>query len=76
MKFLVLNGPNLNMLGIREPEIYGAMTYAKLEEYIRQTAQQEGIQVEILQSNHEGVLVDAIQGAYQRVDGIIMNPAA
>ncbi len=76
MKFLVLNGPNLNMLGIREPEIYGAMTYSKLEEYIRGVARQEEIQVEILQSNHEGVLVDAIQGAYQQVDGIIMNPAA
>lgn len=76
MKLLVLNGPNLNMLGIREPDIYGRTTYADLVKYIEEVCAREGIEVECLQSNHEGQLVDWIQGAYQKVDGIVMNPAA
>ena len=76
MKILVLNGPNLNFLGIREPEHYGTGTYESLCETIRRHAETCGIEVEIFQSNHEGALVDAIQGAYGRVDGIVINPAA
>ena len=76
MKLLFLNGPNLNMLGIREPDIYGKQTYADLEEYIRDFCGELGVQCEIFQSNHEGALVDAIQGAYQKFDGIVINPAA
>ena len=76
MKLLVLNGPNLNMLGVREPDIYGRTTYADLVKTIEEVCAREGIEVECLQSNHEGQLVDWIQGAYQRVDGIVMNPAA
>lgn len=76
MKLLVLNGPNINMLGVREPDIYGRTTYADLVKYIKEVCAREGIEVECLQSNHEGQLVDWIQGAYQRVDGIVMNPAA
>ena len=76
MKFLVLNGPNLNLLGLREPEIYGRETYADLEAYVRAAAAEAGVEVELSQSNHEGALVDAIQGAWGRVDGIVINPAA
>ncbi len=76
MKILFLNGPNLNMLGIREPDIYGKQTYADLERYVRDSCGELGIACEIFQSNHEGELVDAIQRAYQRVDGIVINPAA
>ena len=76
MKLLFLNGPNLNMLGIREPDIYGRQTYADLETYIRSFCGELGVEYEILQSNHEGALVDAIQGAYQKLDGIVINPAA
>ena len=76
MKLLVLNGPNLNFLGIREPDIYGKQTYADLEKFVRSAAQACGVEVEIYQSNHEGDLVDKIQWAYGRVDGIIINPAA
>ncbi len=76
MKFLVLNGPNLNMLGIREPDIYGAATYAQLCEQIAAHAAAIGVSVEIYQSNHEGDLVDKIQAAYGNVDGIVINPAA
>ena len=76
MKLLFLNGPNLNMLGIREPDIYGKQTYADLEAYIRGFCGELGIGCEIFQSNHEGTLVDAIQGAYQKFDGIVINPAA
>ena len=76
MKLLVLNGPNINMLGVREPDIYGRTTYADLVKYIEEVCAREGIEVECLQSNHEGQLVDWIQDAYQRVDGIVMNPAA
>ena len=76
MKILFLNGPNLNLLGRREPEIYGNRTYADLERYIRNFCSELSIDCEILQSNHEGVLVDAIQGALDRMDAIIINPAA
>ena len=76
MKLLVINGPNLNMLGIREPTIYGSATYQDLENLVREAAEEAGFEVEIIQSNHEGVLVDAIQQAYGKVDGIIINPAA
>ena len=76
MKLLFLNGPNLNMLGIREPDIYGRQTYADLENYIRDFCGELGIDCEIVQSNHEGTLVDAIQAAYGKMDGIVINPAA
>lgn len=76
MKILVINGPNLNMLGIREPEIYGAKTYKMLCSMIEEHAQKLGAEVEIYQSNHEGDLVDKIQQAYKNVDGIVINPAA
>lgn len=76
MKFFIINGPNLNMLGIREPAIYGNTTYADLVALIHQAAKEEEVQVEILQSNHEGMLVDEIQRAYDEADGIIINPAA
>jgi len=76
VKLLFLNGPNLNMLGIREPDIYGKQTYAELERYIRAFCGELGISCEIFQSNHEGALVDAIQAAYGKMDGIVINPAA
>ena len=76
MKLLFLNGPNLNMLGIREPDIYGKETYAALEAYIQGFCRELGIEGEIFQSNHEGALVDAIQAAYGKMDGIVINPAA
>lgn len=76
MKILVLNGPNLNMLGIREPNIYGKNTYADLVALIEQTAREEDLEIEHYQSNHEGCLVDKIQSAYQTFDGIVINPAA
>ena len=77
MKFLIINGPNLNMLGIREPQIYGSNTYQDLVEYVSDFCAQRGVETEFVQSNHEGVLVDAIQKAYfDKVDGIIINPAA
>ena len=76
MKLLVVNGPNLNMLGVREPEVYGASTFAQLTEYIRSVCDREGVEVECFQSNHEGALVDCIQSALGRVDGIVINPAA
>lgn len=77
MKLLVVNGPNLNMLGIREPAIYGSGTYAQLLDMIRAHAERRGAEVSFFQSNHEGALVDAIQQAYfDRVDGMIINPAA
>lgn len=76
MKFLVINGPNLNLLGIREPDIYGKEDYCALEKLVRDTCEIEQIEVELFQSNHEGAIVDAIQAALGRVDGIIINPAA
>ena len=76
MKILVLNGPNINLLGIREPEIYGADSYQDLLKLLKETAVEEQIQVRHFQSNHEGDLVDKIQQAYGVVDGIVINPAA
>lgn len=76
MNILVINGPNLNMLGIREPDLYGKQDYAALVALVEETCAQEGIQVEVFQSNHEGAIVDKIQGAYGKVDGIVINPAA
>ncbi len=76
MKILVLNGPNLNLLGLREPEIYGKANYAALVEFIQKSAGELGCQVEVRQSNHEGVLVDFIQEAYGSFDAIVINPAA
>ena len=76
MKILVINGPNLNMLGIREPHIYGKQTFDVLLRLIQQTGKEYGIEIEQYQSNHEGDLVDKIQSAYGKVDGIVINPAA
>lgn len=76
MKILVINGPNLNMLGIREPDIYGRETYKSLCEKLLKHCSALGAEVEFYQSNHEGDLVDAIQGAYSRMDGIVINPGA
>ena len=76
MKILVLNGPNINMLGIREPGIYGKQTFADLVALLEQTANQLGIELEQYQSNHEGCIVDKIQEAYGKFHGIVINPAA
>lgn len=76
MKFLVINGPNINMLGLREPDIYGKNCYNDLLEYIRASASNAGVDVELFQSNSEGAIVDIIQWACGRFDGIIINPAA
>lgn len=76
MKILVLNGPNINMLGIREPGIYGKNTFADLLELLDRTAKEENVELEQYQSNHEGCLVDRIQEAYGKFDGIVINPAA
>ena len=76
MKLLVLNGPNLNMLGIREPDIYGKETYPQLVKLVEDTCRQLGVEVEVYQSNHEGDLVDWIQDAYGVYDGIVLNPGA
>lgn len=76
MKILVINGPNINMLGIREPGIYGKNSFADLLTLLEQTAQEEGLTVHQYQSNHEGDLVDKIQSAYGNYDGIVINPAA
>lgn len=76
MKILVINGPNINMLGIREPEIYGAQNYKSLLELIDRCAQEQAIEVDKYQSNHEGDIVDTIQQAYGVYDGIVINPAA
>ena len=76
MKLFVLNGPNLNMLGIREPDIYGKQDFKALISYIQSVCEREGIEVECYQSNHEGELVDIIQSAYGKADGIVINPAA
>lgn len=76
MKFLIINGPNINMLGVREKNIYGEESYPSLLRLIEDTCAKLGIQCECFQSNHEGDIVDAIQNAYGRVDGIVINPAA
>lgn len=76
MKILVINGPNINMLGIREPDLYGTETYAALIEKTRAYCAEKGIECEFFQSNHEGALVDKIQESYGVFDAIIMNPAA
>ncbi len=76
MKILVINGPNLNMLGIREPQIYGSKTYTDLVNMIAAHCETQGIDVEFYQSNHEGDLVDKIQQAYGNADGIVINPGA
>ena len=76
MKILVINGPNLNILGIREPDIYGRETYESLCRKIRDHAEKRGIEVTLYQSNHEGDLVDAIQQAYGKAEGIVINPGA
>ena len=76
MKILVINGPNLNMLGIREPDIYGKQNFAALEQYVRNSAKELGLNVSLFQSNHEGEIVDVIQSAYGVYDGIVINPAA
>lgn len=76
MKILVINGPNLNLLGLREPALYGRGTYADLQNYILEAAAALSVEVEFFQSNHEGALVDRIQAAYGQVDGIVLNPAA
>ena len=74
MKLLVINGPNLNLLGIREPAIYGAETYAELCRRVKEHAEERGVDVELYQSNHEGDLIDRIQLAYGTIDGIVINP--
>ena len=76
MKILIINGPNINLLGLREPEIYGKRDYAALLKFIRDVCVEAGVEAECMQSNHEGAIVDAIQAAYGRFDGIIINPAA
>ena len=76
MRILVLNGPNLNLLGVREPAVYGDRSFAALEAMIRKTAEELGAEVELFQSNHEGALVDKIQDALHTADGILINPAA
>lgn len=76
MKILIINGPNLNMLGIREPGIYGKNTFSDLLALLNDTGKALGVEVEQYQSNHEGDLVDKIQWAYGKIDGIVINPAA
>ena len=76
MKFLIINGPNLNLLGLREPDIYGKQDFHALEEFIRESCRAEGVEPVLFQSNHEGAIVDTIQAAYGQVDGIVINPAA
>ena len=76
MHLLIINGPNINMLGIREPDIYGKNTYSDLCDMISAKAEEMNITVELFQSNHEGAIVDKIQEAYGKSDGIVINPAA
>ena len=76
MKFLIVNGPNLNMLGVREPDLYGKQDYRALVRLCEETCAAEGIDVEVFQSNHEGAIVDRIQAALGNTDGIVINPAA
>ena len=75
MKILVINGPSINMLGIREPGIYGTQNYQALLDLVERTAAEEGVEVECFQSNHEGAIIDKIQEAYGKADGIVINPA-
>ena len=76
MKLLVINGPNLNLLGLREPGIYGKGTLSDLEDFLRKVGEEEGVELSFFQSNHEGAIVDTIQAAYGVMDGIVINPAA
>ena len=76
MKILVINGPNLNLLGLREPELYGRQDYPALCAFVEDAAQKLGVEVQLFQSNHEGAIVDAIQAAYGVYDAIVINPAA
>ena len=76
MKVLVINGPNLNLLGLREPTLYGDRNFDALQAFIRKSAEELGVEVELFQSNHEGAIVDAIQAAYGKFDAILINPAA
>ena len=76
MKILIINGPNLNLLGLREPEIYGKENYAALLRKLQEHATRRGVEIRIVQTNHEGVLVDEIQQAYSKYQGIVINPAA
>jgi len=76
MEILVLHGPNLNMLGLREPEVYGSLSLAQINQILTDDAQQLGVGLKILQSNHEGVLIDAIHAAWQHQQGIVINPGA
>ena len=76
MKILVINGPNINMLGLREPDIYGKNSYSDLLDFLRASAQELGVELELFQSNSEGAIVDIIQWAYGKIDGIVINPAA
>lgn len=76
MKLLIINGPNLNMLGIREKNIYGTQTFQDLEKYILDCCREQNVEAELFQSNHEGAIVDKIQQAYGVIDGIVINPAA
>ena len=76
MKLLIINGPNLNLLGLREPEIYGKQDYAALLDFLQASAEEAGVEIECFQSNHEGAIVDAIQAAYGVFDGIVINPVA
>lgn len=75
MKILVINGPNINMLGIREPGIYGSNSFADLLQLLQKTADDENLEITQFQSNHEGALIDKIQESYQKIDGIVINPA-
>ncbi len=75
MNILVINGPNINMLGIREPQVYGKQTFADLLSLIEQTARDENLHIEQFQSNYEGAIIDTIQAAYGKFDGIVINPA-
>lgn len=76
MKFLIINGPNLNLLGLREPDIYGSQNYSALCDFVGHVCDSEGIEYRLFQSNHEGIIVDEIQAAYGHFDGIVINPAA
>lgn len=76
MRILVLNGPNINLLGVREPGVYGSDSYADLLALVQRTGEEQGVETEVFQSNHEGALVDAIQQAMGWVDGLVLNPGA